>query len=34
MWPAWRIFTTMIDHDAFHGGTIGYLRDLYYWSRT
>jgi DinB family protein len=34
MWPAWRIFTTMADHDAFHGGTIGYLRDLYHWSKT
>ena len=32
LWPAWRIFTTMADHDAFHGGVIGYLRDLYYWS--
>ncbi len=30
-WPAWRIFTAMTDHDAFHGGTIGYLRDLFYW---
>jgi hypothetical protein len=28
-WPAWRIFTTMIDHDAHHGGEIGVLRDLY-----
>src|SRR5712691_610699 len=32
LWPAWRIFWTMTDHDAFHGGVIGYLRDLYYWS--
>ena len=31
MWPAWRIFWTMADHDAFHGGVIGYLRDLFYW---
>jgi hypothetical protein len=31
MWPAWRIFTTMIDHDALHTGTIGCLRDLYLW---
>jgi hypothetical protein len=28
-WPAWRIFTTMTDHDAHHGGEIGCLRDLY-----
>jgi len=28
-WPAWRIFWTMIDHDAHHGGEIGSLRDLY-----
>lgn len=28
-WPAWRIFTTMTDHDAHHGGEIGVLRDLY-----
>jgi hypothetical protein len=32
MWSAWRIFTVMIDHDAFHGGMIGSLRDLYYWT--
>lgn len=32
MWPAWRIFTTMIDHDALHTGAIGNLRDLYYWA--
>jgi len=32
IWPAWRIFTTMADHDAIHGGAIGYLRDLYYWT--
>ncbi len=31
MWPAWRIFWAMGDHDAFHGGGIGYLRDLYHW---
>lgn len=29
-WPAWRIFTVMIDHDAFHGG--GVLRDIYRWT--
>ena len=28
-WPAWRIFTTMIDHDRQHGAEIGVLRDLY-----
>ena len=28
-WPTWRIFWTMIDHDAHHGGEIGCLRDLY-----
>ncbi len=28
-WPAWRIFWTMIDHDAQHGAEIGCLRDLY-----
>jgi DinB superfamily len=28
-WPAWRIFWTMADHDAQHGGVIGQLRDLY-----
>ena len=28
-WPAWRIFWTMIDHDAHHGGEIGSLRDLF-----
>ena len=31
LWPAWRIFWYMADHDAFHGGTIGLLRDLYSW---
>jgi len=31
-WPAWRIFSAMADHDAFHGGVIGYLRDLHYWT--
>ena len=31
MWPAWRIFSVMSDHDAFHGGAIGCLRDLYLW---
>jgi len=33
MWPAWRIFWAMIDHDALHGGVIGCLRDLYCWTR-
>ncbi len=28
-WPTWRIFWTMIWHDAHHGGEIGALRDLY-----
>ena len=28
-WPAWRIFWTMIHHDAHHGGEIGVLRDLF-----
>jgi len=28
-WPAWRIFWTMIHHDAHHGGELGALRDLY-----
>lgn len=28
-WPAWRIFWTMIHHDAHHGAEIGVLRDLY-----
>jgi hypothetical protein len=32
MWPAWRIFTTMTDHDALHTGAIGNLRDLYCWT--
>jgi DinB family protein len=32
IWPAWRIFTTMTDHDALHTGAIGNLRDLYYWA--
>jgi hypothetical protein len=32
MWPAWRIFTSMADHDALHTGAIGALRDLYYWT--
>ncbi|MBA3368542.1 MAG: DinB family protein [Geodermatophilaceae bacterium] len=27
--PAWRIFWTMIEHDAWHGGEIGTMRDLY-----
>ena len=29
LWPAWRIFTTMSDHDALHCGELGCLRDLY-----
>jgi len=29
LWPAWRIFWAMLDHDALHGGAIGHLRDLY-----
>ncbi len=29
LWPAWKIFWTMIDHDAHHGAEIGCLRDLY-----
>jgi hypothetical protein len=33
LWPAWRIFWAMIDHDALHGGAIGQLRDLYQWKR-
>jgi hypothetical protein len=32
VWPAWRIFTTMTDHDALHTGMIGALRDLYFWT--
>jgi hypothetical protein len=34
LWPAWRVFWTMADHDSFHGGVIGYLRDLYHWSHS
>jgi hypothetical protein len=33
LWPAWRIFWVMADHDAFHGGMIGKLRDLYRWRK-
>jgi len=33
LWPAWRVFLTMADHDALHGGAIGYLRDLYLWTK-
>jgi hypothetical protein len=29
LWPTWRIFWTMADHDLQHGGEIGCLRDLY-----
>ncbi len=32
LWPAWRIFTSMTNHDALHTGAIGALRDLYYWT--
>jgi hypothetical protein len=32
LWPAWRIFQVMADHDALHGGAIGCLRDLYRWT--
>jgi hypothetical protein len=28
-WATWKIFWTMIRHDAHHGGEIGALRDLY-----
>jgi hypothetical protein len=28
-WPAWRIFWTMIHHDAHHGAELGTLRDLW-----
>jgi hypothetical protein len=28
-WPTWRIFWTMINHDLWHGGEIGALRDLH-----
>jgi hypothetical protein len=28
-WPAWKVFWTMIAHDASHGAEIGCLRDLY-----
>jgi hypothetical protein len=34
VWPAWRIFWVMADHDAFHGGMIGTLRDLYQWRKS
>jgi hypothetical protein len=29
LWPTWRIFWTMIWHDAHHGAEIACLRDLY-----
>ena len=29
LWPAWRIFWTMVSHDLHHGAEIGSLRDLY-----
>jgi len=28
-WPAWRILWTMAQHDLWHGGEIGALRDLH-----
>jgi len=28
-WPTWRLFWTLIHHDAHHGAEIGCLRDLY-----
>jgi hypothetical protein len=34
LWPAWRIFWAMLDHDSLHGGAIGHLRDLYRWTPT
>ena len=34
LWPAWRVFWTMADHDAFHGGAIGHLRDMYRWTHS
>lgn len=34
LWPVWRIFWTMVQHDAHHGGEIGALRDLYAGIRT
>jgi DinB superfamily len=32
-WPTWRIFWTMIHHDAQHGGEIGCIRDLYLYAQ-
>ena len=32
LWPVWRIFWAMADHDALHAGAIGNLRDLYAWT--
>ncbi len=32
LWPAWRVFWVMSDHDALHGGIVGGLRDLYHWT--
>jgi len=29
LWPTWRIFWTLIHHDAHHGAEIGCLRDLH-----
>ncbi len=29
-WPTWRIFWTMIQHDAHHGAEIAMLRDLWF----
>ncbi|HKF15649.1 MAG TPA: hypothetical protein VKF14_00375 [Candidatus Dormibacteraeota bacterium] len=34
IWPAWRIFSVLTDHDAMHCGAIGHLRDLYHWTHS
>jgi hypothetical protein len=34
LWPAWRIFWTMVLHDLHHGAEIGCLRDLYQATRS
>ncbi|HET7378341.1 MAG TPA: DinB family protein, partial [Anaerolineae bacterium] len=31
LWPTWKIFWAMIQHDLHHGAEIGCLRDLYLW---
>jgi DinB superfamily len=33
-WPTWKIFWTMIHHDAHHGAEIACLRDLYRWTHS